>query len=124
MRSHKTDSWRHWATPIPVASSATSARLGPGASVRNRLFPKTRSWFALDAPLALLSPLSVLRLMFALATVSWTIGSVLWPSADHRTWVIVLSASALVVWVGLLEVRRIRVVWCWALVILWIAQVS
>jgi EAL domain-containing protein (putative c-di-GMP-specific phosphodiesterase class I)/GGDEF domain-containing protein len=62
--------------------------------------------------------------MFGLATVSWTLGSVLWPSTDHRSWVVVLSASALVVWVALLEVRRIRVAWCWALVGLWIAQVS
>src|SRR5580658_346320 len=111
MRSHKTDSWRHWATPIPVASSATSARLGPGASVRNRLFPKTRSWFALDAPLALLSPLSVLRLMFGFATVTWTLASVLWPSSGHRHWVLIVSATALVAWVGLLEVRRIKVIW-------------
>ena len=117
-------SWRQWATPIAVASSATSAPLGPEASVRNRLFPKTRSWFALDAPLALLSPLSVLRLMFALATVTWTMASLLWPSDSHRNWVVVLTASALVVWVALLEVRRIRVVWCWALIAVWIVQVS
>jgi EAL domain-containing protein (putative c-di-GMP-specific phosphodiesterase class I)/GGDEF domain-containing protein len=92
--------------------------------VRNRLFPKTRSWFALDAPLALLSPLSVLRMMFALAAVTWTVAAVLWPPQHHRTWVVVLSASALVVWVALLEVRRIRVAWCAALAALWIAQVS
>jgi diguanylate cyclase len=126
MSSRKTSraSWRRWATPIAVVSSATSAPLGPRAPVRNRLFPKTRSWFALDAPLALLSPLSVLRLMFGLATVSWTVGSILWPSTDHRTWVVALSASALAVWVALLEVRRVRVIWCWALIALWITQVS
>ena len=126
MRSKHTSlgSWRQWATPIAVVSSATSAPLGPQAPVRNRLFPKTRSWFALDAPLALLSPLSVLRLMFALATVSWTVGSILWPSTAHRDWVIALSVSALVVWVALLEVRRVRVIWCWVLIALWIGQVS
>ena len=80
MRSQVPASWRQWATPIPVASSATSAPLGSHAAVRNRLFPKTRSWFALDAPLALLSPLSVLRMMFALATVSWSIAAALWPA--------------------------------------------
>jgi diguanylate cyclase len=117
-------SWRQWATPIPVASSATSAPLGSRVPVQNRLFPKTRSWFALDAPLALLSPLSVLRLMFALATLCWTVAALLWPPADHRTWVVVLAGSALAVWVALLEVRRIRVVWCSALATLWIAQVS
>jgi len=117
--------WRQWANPIPVASSATSAPLGSHAPVQNRLFPKTRSWFALDAPLALLSPLSVLRMMFALAAVTWTLAAVLWSSSDNRTWVVVgLSGSALAVWVALLEVRRITVAWCSALVALWIAQVS
>jgi EAL domain-containing protein (putative c-di-GMP-specific phosphodiesterase class I)/GGDEF domain-containing protein len=48
----------------------TSGRLA-SATVRHRLFPKTRSWFTLGAPLELLSPLSVLRILFALA--------VLWP---------------------------------------------
>jgi predicted signal transduction protein with EAL and GGDEF domain len=117
-------SWRHWATPIPVASSATSAPLGSSAPVRNRLFPKTRSWFALDSPLALLSPLSVLRMMFALATVCWTVAAILWPPADHRVWVAVLSGLALVTWIALLEVRRIRVWWCWFLAALWVAQVT
>ncbi|MGH9101887.1 MAG: putative bifunctional diguanylate cyclase/phosphodiesterase [Acidimicrobiales bacterium] len=42
----------------------TSARLPTTAPVRNRLFPKIRSWFALGAPMELLSPLSVLRLVF------------------------------------------------------------
>ncbi len=124
MRSQVPASWRQWATPIPVASSATSAPLGSHAAVRNRLFPKTRSWFALDAPLALLSPLSVLRLMFALATVSWSIAAALWPADHHRIWVVVLTATALVAWVALLEVRRIRVVWCWVFSVAWIAQVS
>ncbi|MGH9047760.1 MAG: hypothetical protein ACRDVW_10685, partial [Acidimicrobiales bacterium] len=124
MKSHNPATWRQWATPIPVASSATSAPLGSHAPVRNRLFPKTRSWFALDAPLALLSPLSVLRLMFALATLSWSIGALLWPAADHRSAVVVLSATALVAWVALLEVRRIRYIGCWLLAVGWIVQVS
>ncbi len=117
-------SWRRWATPIPVASSATSAPLRSRAPVRNRLFPKTRSWFALDAPIALLSPLSVLRLMFALATAGWSAAAALWPSGEHRLWVVGLAAGALCAWVALLEVGRVLVVWCWALSALWIAQVS
>ncbi len=124
MRSQAPASWRQWATPIPVASSATSAPLGSHAPVRNRLLPKTRSWFALDAPLTLLSPLSVLRMMFLLAAVSWSLAAVLWPADHHRVWVVILTASALVAWVGLLEVRRIRVGWCAALSVAWIAQVS
>jgi GGDEF domain-containing protein len=62
--------------------------------------------------------------MFGLAAVSWAVGSMLWPPTAHRNWVIALSASALAVWVALLEVRRVRVVWCWVLVAVWIAQVS
>ena len=48
----------------------TSERLA-SETVQHRLFPKTRSWFALGAPLELLSPLSVLRILFGLA--------LLWP---------------------------------------------
>jgi hypothetical protein len=47
--------------------------LTPEARLGNRLFPKTRSWFALEAPIELLSPLSVLRVLFALAVVSWSV---------------------------------------------------
>ena len=49
----------------------TSSRLGADAEVSNPLFPKTRSWFALGAPLELLSPLSVVRLLFAEAVLTW-----------------------------------------------------
>jgi EAL domain-containing protein (putative c-di-GMP-specific phosphodiesterase class I)/GGDEF domain-containing protein len=48
----------------------TSERLA-STTVQHRLFPKTRSWFALGSPLELLSPLSVLRILFGLA--------LLWP---------------------------------------------
>ena len=58
--------WRGWTTGgVGVPGSVTSAPLPAGASVRSRMFPKTRSWFALGAPLELLSPLSVLRILFA-----------------------------------------------------------
>ena len=60
-------SWRGWvARGSTEATAVTSARLDATATPRNRLFPKTRSWFALDAPLELLSPLSVLRVLFAM----------------------------------------------------------
>ena len=64
--------WRGWMDRGSGASRpVTSARLSSTARPKNRLFPKTRSWFALDAPLELLSPLSVLRVLFAVATVAW-----------------------------------------------------
>jgi hypothetical protein len=52
--------WRGWEAPNTESSrSVTSTRLPSDAPVRSRVFPKTRSWLALGAPLELLSPLSV-----------------------------------------------------------------
>lgn len=117
--------WRKWATPTASLTSATSIPLHADAHVRNRLFPKTRSWFALDAPLALLSPLSVLRLVFAFGAVTWILMGALWtlPHSD-RTIVFIVGTTALVAWASLLRVRRVSVGWSWALSCLWIAQVS
>ena len=66
------------------------------------MFPKTRSWFALGAPLELLSPLSVLRILFALDMVSWPIeGLVLrWPGS-RVVWLVAVTAIATAVWLGL-----------------------
>jgi len=50
-----------------------STRLASEAQVKSRLFPKTRSWFALGAPLELLSPLSVLRIVYALMVLLWPV---------------------------------------------------
>lgn len=117
--------WRKWATPTASLTSATSIPLHADAHVRNRLFPKTRSWFALDAPLALLSPLSVLRLVFAFGAVTWILMGALWTlSHSDRTIVFIVGTTALVAWASLLRVRRVSVGWSWALSCLWIAQVS
>src|SRR5580658_168236 len=108
--------WRKWASPQAGVSSATSIPLHGDAHVRNRLFPKTRSWFALDAPLALLSPLSVLRLVFAFGAFTWILMGVIWPlSHSNRTTVLIVATSALVAWSGLLRVRRVNVGWSWVL---------
>jgi len=93
--------------------------------VRNRLFPKTRSWFALDAPLALLSSLSVLRLLFAFAAVTWILLGLVWPlSHSERATVFIVAATALVAWVTLFRLRRTGYGWSWALACLWIAEVT
>lgn len=114
-----------WAPPQASGSSATSIALHKDANVRNRLFPKTRSWFTLDAPLALLSPLSVLRLIFAFGALTWLLMGALWPlSHADRATVLLVAASALVPWVILLRVRRVSVRWSGALSALWLAQVS
>lgn len=66
--------WRGWG---PVASSGTvtvrSARLPADADVRGRLFPKVHSWFALGAPLELLSPLSVMRVLWLAGPITWAL---------------------------------------------------
>lgn len=54
----------------------TSDRLGH-ETVGNRMFPKVRSWFALGAPLELLSPLSVARILVIFAAGTWAAGAVL-----------------------------------------------
>jgi len=70
--SQREPDWRGWVAAGPGAShSVTSGRLA-STTVQHRLFPKTRSWFALGSPLELLSPLSVLRILFGLA--------LLWPA--------------------------------------------
>ncbi len=46
-------------------------------TVANRMFPKVRSWFALGAPLELLSPLSVARILVIIAAATWLAGGVL-----------------------------------------------
>ena len=106
--------WRGWASPANgPASSVTSNRLASDAAVRSRIFPKTRSWFALGAPLELLSPLSVLRIIFALAVVLWPIEALVlrWPRTSI-TWVWGATFVAAAVWTGLLVVKELGPRWC------------
>jgi EAL domain-containing protein (putative c-di-GMP-specific phosphodiesterase class I)/GGDEF domain-containing protein len=83
------------------------------------MFPKTRSWFALGAPLELLSPLSVLRILFALDMLAWPIeGLVLrWPT--HKLgWLIGATVVAVAVWVALRSPRAVSRRWCHLLALL------
>jgi EAL domain-containing protein (putative c-di-GMP-specific phosphodiesterase class I)/GGDEF domain-containing protein len=85
-----------------------STRLSPEAQIRNRLFPKTRSWFALEAPLELLSPLSVIRIVFALSFVTWTLVTLLLRHQSVRLpAVAVFIGSAMVIWLALAVVHRL-----------------
>jgi EAL domain-containing protein (putative c-di-GMP-specific phosphodiesterase class I)/GGDEF domain-containing protein len=86
----------------------TSERLPPAVSVQNRLFPKTRSWFALGSPLELLSPLSVLRVIYALAVVLWAVEAAAldWPAAKIG-WAIAASVSAACAWGWLRAVKDV-----------------
>src|ERR1700683_3642370 len=109
MGSQPTSAWRGWVNEDGVEGRAvTSTRLDSSARPRSRLFPKTRSWFALDAPLELLSPLSVLRILFALATLTWPLAgfAVSWPGIDRPLLVgVIVLAGA--VWVTLFGVKKL-----------------
>jgi EAL domain-containing protein (putative c-di-GMP-specific phosphodiesterase class I)/GGDEF domain-containing protein len=86
----------------------SSGRLTTEAEVKNRFFPKLRSWIALGAPLELMSPLSVLRANFAVSAVAWCLEGLYlrWPG--ERTAVVEIAAAVgAAVWVGLMCVRRL-----------------
>jgi EAL domain-containing protein (putative c-di-GMP-specific phosphodiesterase class I)/GGDEF domain-containing protein len=93
--------------------TVTSGRLASDADVRSRLFPKTRSWFALGAPLELLSPLSVLRIVYGLAVVLWPVEALVlrWPASTFG-WVWAATFAAACVWVGLLFVKDLSPRFC------------
>ncbi len=80
----------------------TSDRLGHDA-VANRMFPKVRSWFALGAPLELLSPLSVARILVLVGSATWALGGAI--GALDVAASIVLTAIG-VVWV--MRLMRLR----------------
>jgi diguanylate cyclase len=118
--------WRGWADRgAPEARPVTSGRLPSSAKPRNRLFPKTRSWFALDSPLELLSPLSVLRVFFALATVAWPVIGLTarWSTVDAAG-IAGVSVVTAAIWVVLLKVKAVGVRGCRLLVGYWTAAVA
>jgi EAL domain-containing protein (putative c-di-GMP-specific phosphodiesterase class I)/GGDEF domain-containing protein len=117
--------WQGWVEQRSEATAVTSAKLAADAQVRSRLFPKTRSWFALESPLELLSPLSVLRLLFALFAVTWPVVgfAVDWPGAN-RSVLAAVVAVAVVVWVALLVANTVDLRTCHALALLATAEVG
>jgi EAL domain-containing protein (putative c-di-GMP-specific phosphodiesterase class I)/GGDEF domain-containing protein len=92
----------------------TSGRLPPEVAVENRLFPKTRSWFALGAPIELLSPLSVARILFGAATILWPAIAFADGVPGQRMLVttLVVVAATLATWITLLVVDEIGVAGC------------
>ncbi len=80
--------WRGWSSARTDAGpTVTSDRLDDSA-VASRFLPKIRSWFALGAPVELLSPLSVLRVVAVVALINGivattvgaigTVGAIAW----------------------------------------------
>jgi hypothetical protein len=90
-----------------------STRLASEAQVKSRLFPKTRSWFALGAPLELLSPLSVLRIVYALLLVAWPVtAGVVGTTTTNRVAVAVVEGVTLVIWIVMVRIRNIGLRTC------------
>jgi diguanylate cyclase len=102
-----------------------STRLSPEAQIRNRLFPKTRSWFALDAPLELLSPLSVIRIVVALNVLTWALASLLLPHHSVRIPAVAVGVgTAFLLWLVLEVVHRLDTRWVFILVAISTTQIT
>jgi EAL domain-containing protein (putative c-di-GMP-specific phosphodiesterase class I)/GGDEF domain-containing protein len=104
-----TGSWCGWAgLPGEETSSVTSSRLPANAHVQSRLFPKTRSWFALGMPLELLSPLSVLRIIYAMGFLVWPVVSLASGASGYRLVVsVTVAAVTAATWIALLLIKEV-----------------
>jgi len=93
-----------------LTRNVTSAPLSAEAPVRNPLFPKTRSWFALGAPLELMSSLSVMRILYVMIGLLWPVLA-LAVGVDSSTRIALLTMTAAmgVTWLVLLRVRRLGI---------------
>lgn len=112
--------------PLPDARApVTSRRLPAAAPVRNRLFPKTRSWFALDAPLELLSAQSVLRILAGLGWLAWPCAWALsGAGTPHLALAAVATGAGVVVWAAIAVRRSLTVVTMGAVVAFGAANVG
>ena len=110
-RNSATESWAGWVgLPGEQGTSVTSGRLPTDSDVASKMFPKTRSWFALGMPLELLSPLSLLRIIFALGVVIWPVISLLnAPTSLAVALSLGAGGIALLTWLVLLVVKQVNV---------------
>ena len=97
--------WRAWEVGGQTGGGpVVSTRLPTEAGVQSRLFPKTRSWFALGAPLELMSPLSIMRVLFALEALVWLGAALSWRHSGGAG-TLAAGLGALALWLALLKVR-------------------
>ncbi len=108
--------WQGWNDPTAGSTPAvTSAPLPSQTLVQSRLFPKIRSWLALGAPLELLSPLSVVRALYALALVFWIVEVAAFTQSPESFWSLIGALVAVgAIWLVQLRVPRIGPRACWA----------
>jgi len=101
--------WRGWEQTDGTARAVpTSAQLDRPEGARGGWFPKTRSWLALDSPLELLSPLSVLRLNFAAGAVAFTlVGCLGATTRTELTASVAVGLCTFTVWLLLMRIDRI-----------------
>jgi EAL domain-containing protein (putative c-di-GMP-specific phosphodiesterase class I)/GGDEF domain-containing protein len=111
--------WRGWAKPGGSDNKPVkSTRLTAEAQVKSRLFPKIRSWFALGAPLELLSPLSVLRIVYPLLMMVWALtAGVVGTTGANVVVLVVVEVITLAIWLGLLKMRNIGLRSCRVLMV-------
>jgi predicted signal transduction protein with EAL and GGDEF domain len=117
-----TERWRGWAAAEPGQAVTSTRLVGTEASVQNRLFPKVRSWFALGAPLELLSPLSVIRIVYLV--LGATVPLAAWAGDAPIVPVAGLVAVTLVVVAWLLRARDLGPRACHLLAVLGVAVVA
>jgi len=121
-----TTTWRGWAGAASGSADVVqSTPLASETPLGNRIFPKTRSWFALGAPIELMSPLSLLRVLFAIGTPMWVIAGLAWRWPGLPGGLILLAGMLmLAVWVALLLLRSVTIVLCYWLAALWVVDIS
>ena len=83
--------------------------------MQSRLFPKLRSWLALGAPLELLSPLSAVRALYALALVFWIVQATAFSQSRESAWSLIATIVMVgAIWLEFLRVPKIGPRACWA----------
>jgi len=118
--------WRGWEQHRGTAKRTVSAsrRDAPGG-VPTGWFPGARSWITLDGPLELLSPLSVLRVVFAFGVASFTlVGRVGSTGRADAVASVVVGACTFVIWILLLAADSIGPTACRLLSVYWTSAVA
>lgn len=107
--AHHGGSWNTWdGLDEANASRVTSQPLSARHRVQSRWFPKVRSWFALGAPLELLSPLSVLRVFLPFAATGAVVTAVWRAAARSTPPTVAVAVAALIVLVASVVPARPR----------------
>jgi len=108
-RARPGDGWNTWdGLPEGHEGRVVSSSLrAVGTAVENPLLPKTKSWFALGAPLELLSPLSCWRILFALTALWCVVAALVGGWAAPNPGVAITAGALVMVWFGLLKVHRV-----------------